>query len=334
MGPTLNKIRNRFESSDFGLSILDKLTNNQIYRKYINQISEKKINKIKKNKSYNFGIENASFCNAHCTFCPNAKMKRKKMIMSMEVFSKIVDRIKKEGIAPTQFNMSGTGEPLIDKNLFKKIRLLKKEFPEATVFFPTNLNLANENIRKNMIDSGLDNISVSLNANFAKDYKKIMGLDYKTTIDNLNKLISMRNKAKSKLKINLKLAANPVNKDSIDKFIGKWEKRVDSIGVSWIHSWAGSVANGSTNEDKIPRYPCRQIFEQIVILANGDVALCCIDYEGTIIGGNVMKDKILDAFYSLKINKIRQMQKNGKIRDIKLCSKCRFSERGLYWLIG
>jgi len=326
-------IRNKIESSSFALSMLNLLTGNWIYKKYVWNLFRKKVDDIEKNKKYYFAIESTSFCNAKCSFCPNCKMKRQKQVMGMEVFLKIVERIKQEKIRPVVFNLAGTGEPLIDKNIFKKINVLKKSFPEAELFMPTNLNLANEEIQERLVNGGLDNISVSLNADNVADYKKIMSLDFKVTIKNLEGLIRLRNKYKSKLKINIKLAANPVNKHSIKKFLKRWEKKVDSVGVSWIHSWAGAVDNGDKKNKYLVRYPCRSLFEQIVIHANGNIALCCVDYEGEAVGGNVMRDEIIGAFNGLKIKKIKEMHRAGKIDQIKMCSNCRFSERGLYWLV-
>ncbi len=328
-----NEIRNWFESSTFGLSLLDLVTRNIFYKKYIYYLFRKKVELNQINKKYGFTIEVTSFCNAKCTFCPNSKMKRHKEIMSMKVFLKTIERIKLEGIDPTYFNLGPNGEPLIDKQLFKKIRILYKNFPKVNIFFPTNLSLATPKLQVKLVNSKLDNICVSLNANNAKDYKSIMNLDFKTTTRNLNNLIKLRNKSKSKLKIYLKLAANPVNKRTINSFINKWKDKVDGIGVSWIHSWAGSMANGNGSNRQIPRYPCRTLFDQINIQTNGNIPLCCVDMEGDIIGGNVMNNKILSSINSLKIKRIKELHATGKIERINKCSQCRFCERGLYWLV-
>jgi len=328
----LNKLRNLFETTPFGARVLDVATDNPIYRSYVYYLFNKKLKRIVSTRTYNFAIETSSFCNANCTFCPNSKIKRQKNNMSMEIFNKMIERIKEEKITPHQFNLAGTGEPLIDKNIFEKVRLLRKNFPKTILFFPTNLGLATAEIRKKMVESELDNISVSLNANTAEDYKKIMRLDFETTINNLEALIELRNNTKSKLKINLKVAANPINQDSIKDFIKRWENKVDSIGISWIHSWAGAVSNGAKPK-RIVRYPCRVLFEQIVIQSNGNVPLCCVDYEGFVVGGNVMTHKILDAYNGPDIKKIKDMHISGQIDKIKMCSHCRMSERGLNWLV-
>jgi radical SAM protein with 4Fe4S-binding SPASM domain len=327
------KIRNVMEMSRLGQVILNRLTSNIFYRKYIYGLVNKKATIIYQQRRYSFAIEVTTFCNAKCTFCPNSKMKRIKNTMGQEMVLKIIKRIKEEKIVPIRFNLTGTGEPLMDKNLFEKIDLLKTNFPEAEVYFPTNLALANEEVVNKILDSKLDSITVSLNADNARDYKKIMNLDYATTVNNLNNLISQRRIKNSRLKIHLSLAANPDNKDTVENMVKKWDKKVEAVTVNWIHTWAGAMDKVKSIEQSAPHYPCRPIFEQIIIHSDGNIPLCLVDYEGKYVGGNVMKNKILDSYYAPNIEKIRQMHRDGKVSNMAMCSQCRFSERGMYWLI-
>lgn len=53
------------------------------------------------------------------------------------------------------------------------------------------------------------------------------------------------------------------------------------------------------------QYLCNDLFEKIVILSSGDVALCCAYYEG-IIHKNVLNERLLDIIYSESFKKIRR----------------------------
>ena len=90
-----------------------------------------------------------------------------------------------------KFQLNGTGEPLIDKTLFEKIKILRKNFPKSLIYFYTNLGLAEKNIQNKIVNSDLDFIGISLNADNAVDYKNIMKLDFKKTIKNLNNFIKL-----------------------------------------------------------------------------------------------------------------------------------------------
>jgi len=326
-------IRNVMESDNRWDWWMNKLAKAKLYRMMTDWMAKRKIENVYVSKRYGFAIEVTGFCNARCLFCPNSKMRRKKEVMKMTVFDKIIERIKMEKICPLYFNLGPNGEPLGDKLLFERIRKLKKNFPNSVVHFPTNLSLADEKIRMKLVESGLDNICVSLNADNNIDYETIMGLDFSRTIKNLKELLKLKAKRKSNLKVYLKLAANPVNKKTIRYFVERWKGKVDGIGVSWVHSWGGAVRKWQTNRDEVPRFCCRTLFEQINIQANGDIPLCCIDYEGEIVGGNILKDGILESINSSEINNIKKKHISGKINHIKMCRDCRFCERGFYWWV-
>jgi len=333
MNNFISKIRNEWEASNKVAKYGNFVANNFIYKSIIFIIAKRKINNIRESRRYNIALELSSFCNGKCFFCPNSKMKRNKSNMSMEIFDKVVERMKIEKILPMHINLTGTGEPLMDKTIFQKIEILKNNFPDANVYLPTNFALADDEIIDKLVNSKLNSVAVSLNANNARDYKNIMKLDFDKTIKNLENLIKKRNYKKSLLKIYITLAANPINKKSVNEFIKFWEGKVDGVGINWIHSWAGAVNNGKIYKKNQIRYPCRPLFEQIIVHSNGNIPLCLVDYEGKFVGGNVMKNGILDSFYGESINKIREKHLSGKIGGIEMCSQCRFSERGFYWLV-
>ena len=238
---------------------------------------------------------------------------------------------------PKYFNLTGTGEPFLDKDLFNKIRMIKETFKDVFVFLPTNFFSGDKRVVDQLMASKLDQIIISLNADNALDYKRIMGLDFDKTIANLNYLIRERKRRNKKLVISLTVAANWINRNSVDDFIKKWSPRVDDIGINWIHSWAGAVDSGGDVVKKgmmiSSRYPCRSLFEQVVIQSNGDMPLCCVDYEGSLVGGNIKKDKILASFYSRKMERVRGEHLKGRIENNEMCKNCRFSEKGLDWLV-
>lgn len=329
-----NRVRAKVEVSKDWERRLSLITNNLIYRRFAYWVALRKIKKIKKYKELGFAVEVSSLCNARCFFCPHHKMKRKKTIMSNQMFGLLLKRIKEEKIRPKYFNLTGTGEPLLDKDLFNKIKMIKNVFKNTLVFFPTNFFSGDKNVVDQLMESDLDQIIISLNAGNAVDYKKIMGLDFKKTIGNLNHLLRERKKMSKKLIVSLTVAANPINSNGVYGFIKKWSPKVDDISINWIHSWAGAMSSNN-GEAKVSRYryPCRSLFEQVVVQSNGNIPLCCVDYEGSLVAGNIKRDKILDSFYSEKLERVRREHVGGKIEKNRMCRNCRFSEKGLDWLI-
>ena len=72
--------------------------------------------------------------------------------------------------------LHGVGEPMLVKNLPKMVRYLKDR--GAYVLFNTNGTVLNERNGRALIDAGLDELRVSLDASNAKSYLKVRGKNY------------------------------------------------------------------------------------------------------------------------------------------------------------
>jgi sulfatase maturation enzyme AslB (radical SAM superfamily) len=109
-----------------------------MYRLFIDRLIQNHIDGIKKTRSYEIMIDVSSVCNASCYFCPNKSMIRKKGIMTDDIFNLIIERVRSEDIHPPIFVLYQSGEPLTDRKLLDKVRLLKAQFPSSKVSFTTN----------------------------------------------------------------------------------------------------------------------------------------------------------------------------------------------------
>jgi len=333
----LRKVKNIVEINPFFNKIFDLLGNCPFYRKIVYFKISQFERKIKKNKNYNIVIETTNLCNARCMMCPHSIMRRKKEVMNDYVFSKVAEKLILEKINPRVFIMNGFGEPLTDSKIFERIKKLKRLFPQVPIKFYSNFNLARDSTIKKIFESGLDEINISLNGYSSKSYEETMGLKYGKTINNLKRLISEKNKRKSKLTIRLSMTLVKTNEQEANRFVEKWEKLVDSVSVNRVHTYGNAIKDVSgsykINYNKMP-YPCKYIWNTIVFGVKGDIFLCCLDYDGKYIFGNVLKDNILDSFYSEKFNKIRESHKLGDIKNLPLCATCYTPYRnGIEWFI-
>src|ERR1041384_234220 len=92
--------------------------------------------------------------------------------MSWKLFTTIVDQIPNLQRAV----LHGVGEPMLVKNLPKMVRYLKDR--GTYVLFNTNGTVLNEKNGRAMIEAGLDELRVSLDAASAASYRAIRGKDY------------------------------------------------------------------------------------------------------------------------------------------------------------
>src|SRR5882672_6644849 len=118
-------------------------------------------------------LETTNRCNLLCTTCPRTYEELEPPAdMSWELFTSIVDQVPDLQRAV----LHGVGEPMLVKNLAKMVRYLKDR--GSYVLFNTNGTLLNERNGRALIEAGLDELRVSLDASNAKSFMAVRGKDY------------------------------------------------------------------------------------------------------------------------------------------------------------
>src|ERR687883_84956 len=117
-------------------------------------------------------LETTNRCNLLCTTCPRTfEDLEPPADMSWELFTSIVDQFPR--IA--RVVLHGVGEPMMVPALPRMIRYLKDR--GTYVLFNTNGTLLSRRKGQELIDSGLDELRVSLDAAEPKAFKLVCGRD-------------------------------------------------------------------------------------------------------------------------------------------------------------
>jgi MoaA/NifB/PqqE/SkfB family radical SAM enzyme len=118
-------------------------------------------------------LETTNRCNLLCTTCPRTYAELEPPAdMSWALFTSIVDQIPNLERAV----LHGVGEPMLVKNLPKMVRYLKDR--GTYVLFNTNGTVLNDRNGRALIDAGLDELRVSLDASNAESFLAIRGADF------------------------------------------------------------------------------------------------------------------------------------------------------------
>jgi MoaA/NifB/PqqE/SkfB family radical SAM enzyme len=118
-------------------------------------------------------LEVTNRCNLLCETCPRTfETLEPPADMSWQLFTKIVDQV--PNIA--RVVMHGVGEPMLVRNLPDMIRYLKAG--GTYVLFNTNGTLMQQKRFQELIDTGLDELRVSLDAADRESYAKVRGKDF------------------------------------------------------------------------------------------------------------------------------------------------------------
>ena len=330
----LSKLRGTKIGYETGRKILSTswIVNSKLYNYFYDKKIKKSVARLEKGYPEGLDIGITNLCNANCIMCPHSRLK-KMGTMDMKLYKKIIDNCSKLGIK--QVTLSFFGEPLLDKTLIEKIKYAKDK--KMFVAFYSNASLLNETWANDLVLSGLDSITISLDGNSKETYDKIRrNLDFDVTKKNIHGLVNMRKAlGKNNPKINLVLVELEENKKEIGDFYREWKDKVDSINIINMRNWANDLDKKGTKESfhykKIVRKPCSLIWQRMIVDWNGDVVLCCDDWNHSTILGNLKNQTIEEVWKGDKLKEIRKAHMEGKFHKIKLCSAC--NKKSIWWLI-
>jgi radical SAM protein with 4Fe4S-binding SPASM domain len=69
---------------------------------------------------------------------------------------------------------------------------------------------------------------------------------------------------------------------------------------------------------KFCTYPILKLF----ILYNGNIVLCCSDFNEEVIYGNIMRESLIDIWNKPEYEKYREYHLMGRGKELKLCDRC------------
>ena len=258
-------------------------------------------------------IESTNICNAKCVFCPRDEMQRRQGIMSVELFRKIVDECADLGI--THVRMHNYGEAFMDRKLVEKVRYAKQKGIRE-VGMISNGSLITEPVARGMIEAGLDAINISVDASGKEVFEATrIGLKYDKVIANIERLLRLRTESgKRRPKLILSFVRQHNSADEA-AFIEHWRSIADKIHITDLHNWAGTL-----NTESDVNYPCYRPWLTFTVLWDGRVSLCCADFDGKTILGNLNTQTIAEIWNAEPYRNVRREHLESGGPDV--CRAC------------
>lgn len=234
-------------------------------------------------------IESTNICNAKCVFCPRDEMHRRQGVMSMALYQKIVDEC--AALRIEHVRMHNYGEPFIDRQLVEKVRYAKtRGVPQVGMI--SNGSLITDEVARGMIEAGLDAINISVDASGRETFERTrVGLKYEKVIANIERIVRIRQEmGRRRPKLILSFVRQNDSEDE-RAFIEHWRRVADKVHITDLHNWAGTL-----NREANVNYPCYRPWLTFTVLWDGRVALCCADFDGREILGDLNTSTIRDIW--------------------------------------
>lgn len=276
-------------------------------------------------------IEISNICNLSCSFCP--EVKRKKTIMSVDNFRKILEQVHP---FTEEICLHLMGEPLTHPNFNEMLKVC--ESYKTKVQLTTN-GILIDKFEKTILDSRIIrqiNFSIqSFNDNFPD--KKID--------EYLLKVVNFCLKAsheRPELYINLRLwnsgeetTDNETVFTYLENFLNiKINRIIDIRSIKSKKIWNNVYLHFDSRFEwpslnlpiKGNKGTCHGLIGHFGILVDGTVVPCCLDKEGKISLGNCLKEDLVTIIKNERATKIAEGFKKGILEE-ELCRHCPYIER-------
>lgn len=266
-------------------------------------------------------IENTNVCNARCITCAMDIMQRKTGFMDMELFRKIVDDCAAEGIQHVSLNFFG--EAFIDPKIFDRIEYAKSK--GLYVHLQSNASLLTAEKTDRLLTLGLDEFQISIDGATKETFERVrVRLKWEDVVNNTEYFLKQRQAGGyTKPTVCVRMVLIEDNESERDKFFEMWNDKVQpngSVHVSNPFNWGGKKQ--VVSHHKTVRSPCARLWLQLVVLQNGDVALCCNDYDGEVVVGNMREQSVREVWQGEPLRKIREHHLRREFDKVSICANC------------
>jgi len=291
-------------------------------------------------------IETGNICNINCPTCPTPhhKIVRPKENMSLENFTRVIDKVSPYCHVVLLYN---SNEPLLHPDIAEMIRYADQK--NLYTMISTNATLLNEAMSDEILKSRLDEILLCLDGMSAAAYEPFrVGADFATVKRQIiNFCLEKKNRRQRKPYVELQFIVTKLNQHEIPqvkqlaKEIGVDRLRLKSLSLGehaftreemsnlterfFPDSQSVKVryekeADGSLRVKRPADWTCPIITRQFVILVDGSFSMCCRDFNGQYLYGNILQDDFLTIWQGPRARLLREKVLKNELPFCEICS--------------
>ena len=258
-------------------------------------------------------VQTINRCNRSCAFCPSQKFPRKLNFMSLETYQRVLDELASLGFSG-RFSPYLQGEPLLDKRMPELVAMARATLPRAKLLIQTNGDALTVELGLALFEAGLHKLII----NYYDDADQFSRLQ-----DLVREMVGRQS--------DLRFIKGSLARMNRSERPGQIRREIAIEDKTWwradtADNWAGNIPGGLT--EPLKKW-CYRPFNQLYVHFNGDLVLCCCDWKGEVIFGNLTRESLSEAYSSPIATQYRE-NLNKKNRQMKLCDVCDY--RGNYLL--
>jgi radical SAM protein with 4Fe4S-binding SPASM domain len=238
-------------------------------------------------------------CYLSCIMCPQPKMTRARGVMNLDLYRRLTMEVAAND-PETEVWATIMGEVFTQKDrVFDYLHFAKQQAKLKKVYLNSNLVLFREEWIDRLEDSGLDKITVGIDAATEQTYDKIrVGGDFQAVERNIHSLLKAKAQGRLKdLEVILQFIVQDENQHEEELFKQKWTGRGATIKVRQKLGWGSGVKADNLAIPNAQRtVPCPWLMRTMSIHWTGQVAQCDAEWNGDRYVGDLNRQTIKEVW--------------------------------------
>jgi hypothetical protein len=245
--------------------------------------------------------------------------------MEWDLYRSVVDQCLEMGVR--RFTLYLMNEPMLDRELPERIayvspRIRKPQYTKTT----SHGGLLTERMARGLLDSGLDKLKISVHSLDPDRYWNIMRLRLERTLRNIDRFLDLKARGgyqRPKLEI---VAVDSVHThEEIPAIRTYWHAREVKLVVEPVENRAdhGTIRGTAVGTSELRPFDwCRRLMEQLYVLQDGRMLMCCADWEQQSVMGDLKTASLANIWNGRRYTDLRRRFADGEVHGT-LCEGCR-----------
>lgn len=289
-------------------------------------------------------IETTNRCNFRCRYCPMSLSEYPKIsggfrTMDMLEFNKICRDIQAGGrLKVLRFYLMG--EPLLNPSLPEMIKMACEMKLAERTELTTNGVFLSEDKSIALINSGLDYLRVSISSVNQRRHEYITqtNISINQIYKNIERFKEIRNEMSEQRPFLYIKMIDQLNDEENSRFLQMYQHLGDEVAIEKPMNWDNyndyDLLQAAYNNEKrildlkslypYPKSVCPFPFYTMSINVNGDVTVCCVDWNKATRIGNVFETTLKSIWDGDNLRNFRRMQISKKRTMNLSCANCQF----------
>lgn len=282
-------------------------------------------------------IDPSSACNFKCTFCPTGDRElikstgRYQGALHMDEYEKVISDIAQFDRKLKVLRLYKDGEPLLNVNLPRMIRLASQADIADLIDTTTNGYLLSGEMGETLVRAGLGKVNISIDGLDEKQFRHFTKakVDFPKFVENIRDFYSA---VAGQCEVVIKTTNEIIGADRKDEFFDIFGDHCDRIFVEntspcWpdfdVENRMGiEIKTGLYGNDIVDTKTCPYLFYSISVNSDLSVSACFVDWSRGLNVGTLRERSLRDIWLGPEMQAHRLAHLQGKRDAHSICGKC------------